>query len=307
MPWRVQVADPIAETGLDRLRQRAEVIEQDSLADLDQIDALIVRGATQIGRPDIELGRPRLTVIGRAGVGVDNIDLEAAAEHGLIVVNAPMAATNAVAEHVLGLMLALSRNIPRADAAMKRGEWPKKALKGVELSGRTLGVLGMGRIGSALAEKANALGMHVLGCDPPLTDKQIRQRGARPTALPDLLERADYISVHVPLLESTRGLVGPDEFARMQPGARLICAARGGVVDEDAMLAALKAGQLAGAGLDVFEDEPPGASPLVKHPNVIATPHLGAQTIEAQSRASQDIADEVLAALAGDVLRWQIV
>lgn len=307
MSWRVQIADPIAQVGLDRLRQHAQVIEQDSLADIDQIDALIVRGATHVSRQDIERGRPRLTVIGRAGVGVDNIDLEAAADHGLIVVNAPMAATNAVAEHALGLMFALSRHTSRADARMKEGDWPKKALMGVELSGHSLGVLGMGRIGTALAEKATALGMNVIGCDPPLTDEEIMRRGAKPVTLPELLAQSDYLSIHVPLTEDTRGLIGTDEFSSMQAGTRLICTARGGVVDEGAMLEALKSGKLAAAGLDVFEHEPPGRTELVLHPNVIATPHLGAQTVEAQSRASLDIAEEVLAALAGDDLRWRVV
>lgn len=306
MPWRVQVADKIAQVGLDRLRGKAEVIEESSLAGIDQVDALIVRGATQVQRDDIERGQPRLTVIGRAGVGVDNIDLKAAAEHDLIVVNAPLAATNAVAEHALGLMFALARHTARADAAMKQGEWPKKALLGTELAGHTLGVLGMGRIGSALADKAGALGMTVLGYDPPLADDEIRRRGADPTQMNDLLERADYVSVHVPLTPDTRGLIGADEFNRMQTGVRLVCAARGGVVDESALLDALESGKVAGAGLDVFEEEPPGATPLVQNPNVIATPHLGAQTTEAQSRASQDIAEEVLAALAGNELRWRV-
>lgn len=306
MPWRIQIADKIADIGLDRLRAKAEVVEDDSLAGINQIDALIVRGATHVGRADIERGRPRLSVIGRAGVGVDNIDLDAAADHDVIVVNAPLAATNAVAEHALGLMFALARRTPRADAAMKHGQWPKKALMGTELEGHTLGVLGMGRIGSALAAKATALGMTVLGYDPPLADDEIRRRGAKPTGFIELLEHADYISVHVPLTDDTRGLIGADEFDHMRASSRLVCAARGGVVDEAALLAALNDGKIAAAGLDVFADEPPGATPLVQHPNVIATPHLGAQTEEAQSRASQDIAEEVLAALAGDDLRWRV-
>jgi D-3-phosphoglycerate dehydrogenase len=307
MPWRVQVADSIDQAGVDRLRQEAEVIQDGSLAHLDKMDALIVRGATRVGQSDIVSGRPRLAVIGRAGVGVDNIDLEAAAEHDLIVVNAPLAATNAVAEHALGLMFALARHTPRADAAMKQGEWPKKALKGSELSEGTLGIIGMGRIGSQLAAKASALGMDVLGCDPPLSDEEIAGRGANPATLAELLATADYISVHVPFMEATRGLIGPEELAKIKPGARLICAARGGVADEEAVYAALESGRLAGAALDVFEHEPPGATPLVRHPRVIATPHLGAQTAEAQVRASVDIADEVLAALAGRQLRWQVV
>ncbi|MGA9531626.1 MAG: hydroxyacid dehydrogenase [Anaerolineales bacterium] len=307
MTWRVQIADRIAEVGVERLRERAEVVQESSLTDIGQMDALIVRGSTQVGRQEFERGRPRLKVIGRAGVGVDNIDLDAAAEHQVIVVNAPLAATNAVAEHALGLMFALSRHMSRADARMKQGEWPKKALLGMELSDHSLGVLGMGRIGSALAVKATALGMNVLGCDPPLADEEITRRGAKPTTMSELLGRSEFLSIHVPLTEDTRGLIGRDEFSRMRPGARLVCTSRGGVVNEDAMLEALESGQLAAAGLDVFESEPPGRTELVLHPNVIATPHLGAQTVEAQTRASKDIADEVLAALAGDELRWRVI
>ncbi len=306
MSWRILITDKLDPAGVDRLRRDAEVVQQDSLSQLDQFDALIVRGATKVRAADIENARPGLKVIGRSGVGVDNIDLQAARAHHVTVVNAPLAATNAVVELALGLMFALARHLPRADTSMKAGEWAKKSLRGQELDGKTLGVIGMGRIGATLGQRAAALGMSVLGHDPPLDDEEIRRRGARPVSLDDLLEQSDYISVHVPLLESTRGLLGREEFGRAKFGARIVCTARGGVVDEEALLEALESGQVAGAALDVFSEEPPGRSELVGHPNLIATPHIGAQTAEAQERAALDIAEEVLAALEGRSLRWRV-
>ena len=307
MHWRILIADKLDPSGVDRLRQQADVVESSDLAEINTYDGLIVRGATQVDRGVLQAGRPRLRVVGRAGVGFDNIDLEAAKVLGVVVVNAPLAATNAVAEHALGLMLALARHIPQADAGMKNGEWAKKGLTGSELSGKSLGVIGLGRIGAELAAKAAALDMAVIGYDPPLDPAEIERRGARPVSLEELLSTSDYVSLHVPLDESTRGLLGADELAWAKPGLRLISTARGGVVDEQALLDGLQAGRIGGAALDVFANEPPGASPLVQHPNVIATPHLGAQTHEAQQRAAADIADEVLAALSGADLRWRIV
>lgn len=305
-PLRIQVADPIDPAGLKILEEEAEVVQEDSLEALDQYDALIVRGATKVAEGDIRRAQPRLKVIGRAGVGVDNIDLMAAKAHQVTVVNAPLAASNAVAELALGLMFSLARHTTPADAAMKRGEWIKKELGGTELAGKTLGILGVGRIGAALAAKARALGMEIIGHDPPLSEQEIKARGARPVPLPELLAQSDYVSLHVPLTENTAGLIGSDELKQLKRGARIVCAARGGVLDEEALLTALEDGWIAGAALDVFEEEPPGATPLVRHPNVIATPHLGAQTKEAQVRASLNIAEEVLAALAGEELRWQV-
>jgi D-3-phosphoglycerate dehydrogenase len=306
MTWRVLIADSLRQEGEERLSATADVVKDPELGSLGDVDALIVRSATKVTRQVLERGRPKLKVVGRAGVGVDNIDLDAARELGVVVVNAPMAATNSVAELTLGLMLAMARHIPQANAAMHDGRWEKKALKGSELSGKTLGVFGMGRIGAAVAERAAALGMDVIGYDPLIPDEEIARRSAEPVSREGLLERADYISLHVPLTEETRGMIGAEAMGQMKPGVRLVCAARGGVVDEEALLAALESGQVAGAALDVFANEPPGDAPLLKHPNLIATPHLGAQTIEAQIRAATDIADEVLAALNGASLRWQV-
>lgn len=306
MSWRILVTDKLDPAGLDSLRSEAEVVEGNGLAELAEFDALIVRGATDVHAADITSASGTLKVIGRAGVGVDNIDLEAAKANEVKVVNAPLAASNAVAELALGLMFALARNLPRADDSMKQGRWDKKALVGSELQGKTLGVIGMGRIGASLGERADAMGMTVLGYDPPLSDAEIERRGARPVSLDELLQTADYISVHVPLLDSTRGLLGDQELSRVKSGARLISTSRGGVVDEKALFEALENGKLAGAALDVFSEEPPGPTPLVKHTNLIATPHIGAQTVEAQRRAAVDIAEEVLAALEGRSLRWRV-
>lgn len=268
-------------------------------------DALIVRGRTKATASLLEAAT-RLKVIGRAGVGVDNIDLAAAKSRGVTVVNAPVSTTLAVAELTFSLLLALAREIPRADASMKQGQWLKKELEGAELYGKTLGILGMGHIGSEVARRARAFGMNVLGYDPLLTPDEIRGRVAEPVDRDELLARSDFVSLHLPLLPETRGMFNAEQFARMKDGARVVCAARGGIIDEAALLAAIESGKIAGAALDVFASEPPGATDLVKHPRVIATPHVGAQTAEAQSRAAEDIAHEVLAALRGEKLRWKV-
>lgn len=310
--WKVLITDNLHPCAHEILEQRGRVddragISQDTLREvINEYDAVIVRGRTRISSEILNVA-PDLQVIGRAGVGVDNIDLGAAQAQGVIVVNAPTATTLAVAEHTIGLMLALARAIPHADAGMKRGQWLKKELRGVELSGKTLGLVGMGRIGSEVAGRAAALGMQVLGHDPLISLEEIRARGAEPTTLADLFARSDFISLHVPLTPETRKMIDGQTLAGMKRGVRLICAARGGVIDETALLAALESGQVAGAALDVFEEEPPGLTALVAHPKVVATPHIGGQTAGAQERAARDIAEEVLAALDGQELRWQVV
>lgn len=281
-------------------------ISADELAQIiADYDALIVRGRTKV-TASLLGAATRLKVVGRAGVGVDNIDLDAAKSRGVTVVNAPISTTLAVAELTFGLLLALAREIPRADASMKQGQWLKKEFEGAELHGKTLGILGMGRIGTEVARRARAFGMNVLGYDPLLTPQEIHGRTAEPVDRDELLARSDFISLHLPLTPETRGLLDADQFAKMKDGVRIVCAARGGIIDEAALLAALESGKIAGAALDVFESEPPGATELVKHPRVIATPHIGAQTAEAQSRAAEDIAHEVLNALRGKKLRWKV-
>jgi D-3-phosphoglycerate dehydrogenase len=309
---KVLIADSLHPSGKKILNAAAQVddcagISADALLEaIPDYDALIVRGRTKVSAQVIAAGRA-LKVVGRAGVGVDNIDLEAAKEQGVAVVNAPQATSLAVAELTLGLMFALARMIPRADASIKSGQWLKKQFVGVELHGKVLDVIGVGNIGSLVAHHAELMGMKVLGHDPRRTADELRRWGAEPAALSDLYARADFVSVHVPLTPETRVMLDGQAFESMKPGVRLICTARGGIIDEQALLNALESGHVVGAALDVFGQEPPGLSPLVTHPNVITTPHIGAQTSEAQVRVSQDIAAEVLAALSGGDLRWRVV
>ena len=310
--WKVLITDGLDEQGLAVFEgtavadDRSGISADDLLAAIGDYDALIVRGRTKVTAAVFEAAS-KLKAVGRAGVGVDNIDLAAAQSHGVTVVNAPTATTIAVAEHTLALMLSLVRNVPRSDATMKSGLWEKKKLVGSELNGKVLGIIGMGNIGSAVGVRTAAFGMTILGYDPFLNADQIRQRGAEPVSLNDLYARADLITMHIPLTPETRNLINGQAIGLMKRGVYLICAARGGAIDETALLNALESGQIAGAALDVFSTEPPGLTALVAHPNVVATPHIGAQTAEAQVRASMDIAAEVLAALRGEPLRWKIV
>ena len=309
--WKILLTDGLEENGQELLRASAEVesnptiTADDLLKVVGTYDALIVRGRTKVTPAVFEAGG-KLKVVGRAGVGVDNIDLAAAKAKGVTVVNSPIATTLAVAELTLGLMLSLMREIPRADAGMKATKWLKKELEGGELNLKTLGIIGCGRIGAAVGDRARAFGMHVIGYDPLLTDSDIRRKGIEPASLDGIYQRADMITIHVPLNDQTRGMINAETLGKMKKGVYLVCAARGGVIDEAALLAALESGQVAGAALDVFVTEPPGESTLAAHPKVIATPHIGAQTHEAQARAAGDIASEVLAALNNEPLRWKV-
>jgi D-3-phosphoglycerate dehydrogenase len=305
-PWSILVCDGLSDAGLAELRREADVILDDRSA-LGRVDAWIVRGKSQVDAAALRAAVPRLRVVGRAGVGVDNIDLETAQRLSVIVVTAPEATTTAVAELTLGLMLALARRLPAADAAVRRGEWPKAAFVGGELAGKVLGLIGFGRIGRAVAARAAAFEMSVLAFDPYLSDEVIRSGGAEPRPLTELLAASDYVSLHLPLTPETRSLLDGARLGQMKAGARLVGAARGGVVDEPALLAALESGRLAGAALDVFAHEPPGRTPLIQHPNLIATPHIGAQTAESQERVALEIAHEVLAALRGETPRHRAV
>lgn len=309
--WKILLTDGLEQNGQAILRTNAVLEDRENcspdelLSIIDGYDALIVRGRTKVTRQVIEKGS-RLKVIGRSGVGVDNIDLKAARDHNIVVVNAPISTSLAVAELATGMLFALARQIPQADQGMKNGQWLKKKLSGSELSGKTLGIVGMGNIGRLLAQRAAGLGMQVLGYDPMLDNDEIFHRGAQPRTLDELYAHADYISFHVPLTPQTHGMVNSTAFEKMKPGVRLVSTARGGLIDEEALLNALKSGHVAGAALDVFSHEPPGLTDLVAHPHVIATPHIGAQTVEAQDRAAVDIANEVLAALRGEPLRWRV-
>ena len=309
--FNILITDGLDESGQSILRSSSQVDDksgisaEDLLNTIPEYDALIVRGRTKVTASVMEAAS-RLKVIGRAGVGVDNIDLEAARKHNITVVNAPMSTTLAVAELTFALLLALAREVPRAAASMKQGDWLKKELEGTELSGKTLGVIGFGRIGSEVGKRAAAFGMNVIAYDPLISEDDIKQRGAEPVSIQDLYAWSDFISLHLPLNVQTRDMIGPLAFSEMKDGVRIVSAARGGIIDEAALVTALNSGKVAGAALDVFGQEPPGLTEAVSHPRVIATPHIGAQTVEAQSRASEDIAAEVLSALQGRPLRWKV-
>jgi D-3-phosphoglycerate dehydrogenase len=267
------------------------------LGALGEAAGLIVRGETTV---DDELlsAAPALRVVGRAGVGVDNIDLAAATRRGVAVMNAPSGNTRSTAELTLGLLLAAARHIARADSSVRAGQWSRGALRGVQLHGRSLGVVGAGRIGSAVLGLGRALGMELLACDPYLTPERKRELGAEFLELGALLERADVVTLHVPLTEETDGMIGEPELGRMKRGAFLVNAARGEVVDERAVAAALVRGHLAGAGLDVYAEEPLPADSLLRDaPNLVMTPHLGGATDEAKRAVAVEVAVSVRDAL----------
>ncbi len=310
--WKVLLTDGLKETGKDLFENRAELDDRNGISAeelltvIGEFDGVIVRGRTKMTREVIQRA-DKLKVIGRAGVGVDNIDLAAAQSASITVVNSPIASTQAVAEYTIALMLSVLRNIPRADHDMKSGFWNKKKLAGQELSGKTLGIIGLGRIGSSVAQLAGAFGMELIGHDPFLTYEDIQDKRVRPVDIGEVYAQADLITIHVPLSPKTRGMISGQEIGYMKPGVFLICTARGGLIDETAVLAGLESGQIAGAGLDVYAEEPPGLTALVAHPKVVATPHIGAQTLQAQERAAVDIASEVMACLEGKPLRWKVV
>ena len=308
---KILVTDGLDQGGLNILSAAAQMDDrngispEDLLQAIPEYDALIVRGRTKVTAAVFEAAKS-LKVVGRAGVGVDNIDLVAAKAHGVTVVNSPIATSVAVAELTFGLMLAIAREIPRGDATMKAGKWIKKELEGAELYGKTLGIIGFGRIGAEVGKRAVAFGMKVIGYDPLIPADEIQKRGGEPVSLADLYARADVITLHIPLTPDSKNLINTEAIAAMKDGVRIVCAARGGIIDEAALLAGLNAGKVAAAGLDVFTVEPPGQSELVLHPRVVGVPHIGAQTVEAQARAADDIATEILAALAGKELRWKV-
>lgn len=312
MQWKILLTDGLAPLS-DRdllaqvdLADRKGISAEELLAVIGEYDAIIVRGRTKVTE-EVLSAADKLKVVGRMGVGVDNIDLKAAARRGVTVVNAPVATTVSVAELTLGLMLSLIRGIPTADAGMKAGQWLKKDLVGTELYQKTLGVIGFGNIGQEVAKRAQAFGMSVITNSHSRSEEEVRAAGGRKVTFDELLQQSDIITMHIPHVEATHYLLDEAAFEKMKPGMFVICAARGGVLDEKALLAALESGRVAGAALDVFEKEPPGESALAAHPQVVATPHIGSQTREAQLRAGHDIVEEVVAALNEETLRWKIV
>jgi D-3-phosphoglycerate dehydrogenase len=308
---RILVAESVAAEGIELLRAHHEVDERPGLsrdelcAILPEYDALIVRSQVQVDAGLIAAGT-RLVVIGRAGVGVDNVDLDAATRAGITVVNAPTGNTIAAAEHTLALLYGLARKTAPADASVRRGEWKRSQFTGLELRGRTLGIIGLGKIGQAIAVRARAMDMRVLGVDPFVTAEQAANHGVELVELDELFRSADVVTVHVPLTRATRGLIGKTALAKMKPGSIVLNVARGGVVDEAAVAEALHSGHLAGAGVDVFDQEPPVGSPLLEAPNTLLTPHLGASTAEAQILVSEEVAAQVLDVLDGRSARYAV-
>ncbi|XP_037479697.1 D-3-phosphoglycerate dehydrogenase 1, chloroplastic-like [Triticum dicoccoides] len=304
----VLVAEKLGAAGLALLREFANVdcsyglSPEELRAKISLCDALIVRSGTKVGRDVFEASGGRLRVVGRAGVGIDNVDLAAATEHGCLVVNAPTANTVAAAEHGIALLCAMARNVAQADASLKAGKWARTKYVGVSLVGKTLAILGFGKVGSEVARRAKGLGMHVIAHDPYASADRARAIGVDLVSMEEAMTTADFISLHMPLTPSTNKMLNDEAFAKMKKGVRIINVARGGVIDEDALVRALDAGIVAQAALDVFTKEPPAAdSKLVLHENVTVTPHLGASTVEAQEGVAIEIAEAVTGALKGEL------
>jgi D-3-phosphoglycerate dehydrogenase len=301
---RVLVRERIADAGVELLREHFDV-DVDGDSDLAEViggyDGIVIRSATKLTKELIDRGE-RLKVIGRAGVGVDNVDLDAATRRGVIVANAPESTVISAAEHTIGLLLALSRHIPQAHAALAQGRWERSRFGGIELAGKTLGVLGFGRIGQQVARRALGLEMRVVAYDPFVSKDRFRELGVEHAESPEeLYTAADFVTLHLPLTAETRRSVGAGAFAQMREGVRLVNAARGALVDEDALVDALRSGKVAAAALDVFSSEP-YSGPLLELENVVATPHLAASTEEAQDRAGVIVAEQIVAALEGGLV-----
>ena len=301
----VVIAEVLAASCAEHLRETCEVVEAAGeprarfLELLSEADGLVVRSGIKVDQQLMEAA-PRLRVVGRAGVGVDNIDLEEATRRGILVVNAPLSNNISAAEHAFGLMLSQARNIARADASIRSGRWDRAAFRGVELHGKTLGLVGMGRIGSLVAQRALAFGMRVLAYDPYITAEQARQAGAELMDLDSLLAESDFISLHLPRTPETENLLGSEAFGKAKRGVRIVNASRGGTIDEEALVEAIREGQVAGAALDVYAEEPMTCGPLTELREIVLTPHLGASTVEAQNKAGLQVAESVVAGLAGE-------
>ena len=305
MTGRVLVAEPLSETGLAVFRAaglaadvRTDLSRETLLAAIGEYDALVVRSATQVDRELLTAGR-KLRVVGRAGVGLDNVDVKAATERGVLVVNAPSGNVVSAAEHAIALLLALLRRIPEAQASLKAGEWKRTKFVGTELQGKTVGLVGLGQVGSRVAARLRPWNVTLLAFDPFVTPERAAELGVKPVPLDTLLAEADVVSLHAPGGAETKHLLGPAQFARMKKGALLVNCARGALVDEAALALALDSGRLAGAALDVFAVEPPKDLALVKHPKVLCTPHLGASTVEAQDRVAVETVEMLVEALGG--------
>ena len=304
---KILAADGVSPKGIEILRNEGyEVVVKDKLpadellAIIGEYDALIVRSASKVTKEVLEAGK-NLKIIGRAGVGVDNIDVAEATARGIVVINSPGGNTIAATEHTMGMMLAMARHIPIANETTQKGEWNRKKYVGVELRGKTLGIVGLGRIGAGIAKRAQAFEMDVIGYDPYVTEDRAKSMGVRLASLDDIVAESDFITVHMPLTAETRNMFNKDNLHKMKKGVRLINCARGGIINEQDLADAVKEGIVAGAAIDVFTSEPmPADHPLLGLPGVVLTPHLGASTVEAQIGVSIDVAEGIRAHLKGE-------
>jgi D-3-phosphoglycerate dehydrogenase / 2-oxoglutarate reductase len=310
---RVLVTEELAPRGIDAMRAaglefdvRLGLSPEELLDAVAGAAALVIRSATRVDEAVLEAGRD-LAVVGRAGIGLDNVDVETATRRGIMVVNAPQSNVLSAAEHTIALLLAQARNIPQADRDLKDGSWNRSRWEGVELHGKTLGIVGLGRVGLLVAQRAHAFGMHLLAYDPFVSAERARQLGVSLVGdLGDLVRQADFLTIHLPKTPDTLGLVGAELLQHAKPSLRIVNTARGGIVDEAALADALRAGRIAGAALDVFASEPTVESPLFELANVVVTPHLGASTAEAQDKAGQTIAEQVVLALRGEFVPYAV-
>lgn len=301
MSYKVLVADPISVEGLKSLNDDAdfEVIHQTGLSEAELIDtiqdydALIVRSQTTVTADILKAGQ-KLKVVARAGVGVDNIDTETATKEGIIVINAPDGNTISATEHSVAMILSMARNIPQAHASLSHGEWDRKTFRGTELYQKTLGVIGTGRIGTGVAKRLQSFGMCVLAYDPYLSEEKAKELEFTRATVDEIAQQADFVTVHTPLTEKTKGIVNANFFNQAKPNLQIINVARGGIIEENALIDALDQNKIAGAALDVFENEPAIDSPVTKHPKIIVTPHLGASTLEAQEKVAVSVAQEII-------------
>ncbi|MGB2694444.1 MAG: phosphoglycerate dehydrogenase [Dehalococcoidia bacterium] len=308
---KVLITDPIAQEGVDYLARGVDVdvrlrpSPEELLALIPNYEALVVRSETKVTAAVIEAG-VKLQVVGRAGSGVDNIDLDAATQRGVVVVNAPGGNTISATEHAIALMLALARHVPEAYDSLRAGRWERAKFVGIELRGKTLGLIGLGRVGTEVSRRARAMEMRVIANDPYVAAERAQSLGVELVSLDELLAQADFISLHVTMAGANRDLLSEEQFANVKPGVRIINTARGELIDEDALLRALDDGRVAAAALDVFKQEPPTESPLLTHAKTIVTPHLGASTEEAQERVAVDVAEQVLTVLRGEPAMYAV-
>ncbi|MCD4845352.1 MAG: phosphoglycerate dehydrogenase [Methanosarcinales archaeon] len=296
---KVLVSDSLSEEGIRILKQDTEVDVRTGMSPEELItcikdyEALVVRSQTKVTREVIEAAK-NLKIIGRAGVGVDNIDVEAATQHGIIVINAPEGNMISAAEHTIAMMMALSRNIPQANQSLRSGKWDRKHFMGVEVRNKTLGIIGLGRIGAEVAKRARGMEMNILVYDPFISEERADDLGIKLTTVEEILLHSDYITVHTPLTKETRNIIDTEQLKMVKPNVRIINCARGGIINEEALARAVSSGQVAGAAIDVFVNEPPNDSPLLKQDNIIVTPHLGASTREAQVNVAVDVAEQII-------------